>query len=227
MPRLGAARSRDRGLTWEDLGVVLEAPPDTHVCDTTNVYFHGGVGDLSVMLDADRQFLYLFYSEYLADLAGQGVAVARLAWADRDAPAGRADVWHQQVWVPPSEQIPSSWIYPVGTPLFPTARSWHDPEGLADGFWGAAIHWNTYLDRYVMLLNRARDTAFTPEGVYISFNVALDQPDGWSPPRRILEGGAWYPQVVGLEEGGTDKRAGQVARLFLSGSSHYWLEFQR
>ena len=56
----GAARSFDRGATWDDLGRILEAPPDTYVCDTTNYYFHGGVGDLSVMLDPERQYLVLF-----------------------------------------------------------------------------------------------------------------------------------------------------------------------
>ena len=91
-PRIGAARSSDRGATWEDLGPILEAPPDTYVCDTTNQYFHGGVGDLSVMLDPDRQYLYVFYSEYLNELSDQGVAMARMAWADRDLPAGRAEV---------------------------------------------------------------------------------------------------------------------------------------
>lgn len=227
LPRIGAARSRDRGVSWEDLGPVLEAPPGTEVCDTTNYYFHGGVGDLSVMLDPDRQFLYVFYSEYLSELAGQGVAMARMVWADRDAPAGRMDVWNQEAWVPPTESLPSSWEYPMGTPLFPTSRSWHDPEGLADGFWGPAVHWNTYLGRYVMLLNRTRDVTFTQEGIYVSFNDTLDSPDQWSVPRQILEGGAWYPQVVGLETGDTDKTAGQVARLFLSGSSSYFLEFQR
>ena len=30
MPRIGAARSRDNGATWEDLGIILEAPPGWH-----------------------------------------------------------------------------------------------------------------------------------------------------------------------------------------------------
>ena len=226
MPRIGAARSLDRGVTWEDLGPILEAPPGTSVCDTTNYYFHGGVGDLSVMLDPNRQYLYMFYSEYLADLSGQGVAMARMAWADRDAPAGRLDIWSQDAWIPPTDDL-TSWVYPVGSPLFPTTRSWHDPEGVADGFWGPAVHWNTYLNQYVMLLNRSRDVSFTPEGVYVSFSTTLDQPDQWSAPRRILDGGSWYPQVLGLGPGDTDKSSGQVGRFFLSGSSSYFIEFQR
>ncbi len=235
MPRIGAARSFDRGATWDDLGPILEAPPDTYVCDTTNYYFHGGVGDLSVMLDPERQYLYLFYSEYLNDLSGQGVAMARMVWADRDAPGGRVDLWNQEAWVPPSELVAddggqtraSRWIYPAGTPLFPTTRGWHDADGVADAFWGPSVHWNTYLSRYVMLLNRTSDVNFTSEGIYVSYNSALDQPGQWSAPRLILPGGSWYPQVVGLEPGGTDKEAGQVARLFLSGRSSYFLEFRR
>ena len=78
-----------------------------------------------------------------------------------------------------------------------------------------------------MLLNRTSDVNFTQEGIYISFNDALDQPGQWSEPRRILEGGLWYPQVMGLATGDSDKSAGQVARLFLSGSSSYFIQFQR
>jgi hypothetical protein len=234
LPRIGAARTLDRGVTWEDLGPILEAPPDTFVCDTTNRYFHGGVGDLSVMLDPDRQYLYIFYSEYLNDLSGQGVAMARMAWADRDAPAGRVDLWSQQTWLPPTEAAPAgdeppltSWIYPAGTPLFATTRSWHDAEGVSDAFWGPSVHWNSYLNQYVMLLNRTSDVHFAPVGIYVSYNEALDQPGQWSTPRLILPGGSWYPQVVGLEPGDTDKTAGQVARLFVHGTSSYYLEFQR
>lgn len=32
IPRIASARSTDRGLTWEDLGIVLEAPPDSSTC---------------------------------------------------------------------------------------------------------------------------------------------------------------------------------------------------
>lgn len=77
-----------------------------------------------------------------------------------------------------------------------------------------------------MLLNRTQDVQFTPEGIDVSFNATLD-PAGWSPPRQIMAGGQWYPQVLGLEEGDTDKLAGRTARLFLSGASHYVLEFVR
>jgi len=137
-PRIGAARSSDRGVTWEDLGPILEAPPETSV------------------------------------------------------PLGRGT-----------------------TPKASPTRC------------GAVGSLHTYLNRYVMLLNRASDVHFTQEGIYVSLSESLDQPGRWSAPRLILPGGSWYPQVVGLEPGDTDKTAGRVARLFLHGTSSYLLEFQR
>ena len=125
------------------------------------------------------------------------------------------------------ETVTSNWIYPVGTPLFATTRSWHDPERVADAYWGPSVHWNSYLRQYVMLLNRTEDVDFTQEGVYVSFNARLDMPDSWVAPRQVLAGGSWYPQVMGLEYGGSDKQAGQLARFFMSGSSSYLLEFVR
>jgi hypothetical protein len=88
VPRIGAARSVDDGRTWEDLGIVIEAPPDSRACGSSNRYVLGGVGDVSVALDDTAQYLYLFFSQYGRDPEMQGVAVARLAWADRDAPTG-------------------------------------------------------------------------------------------------------------------------------------------
>ena len=39
VPRIGAVRSTDNGGHWQDPGVVLEAPPGTLDCATTNYYF--------------------------------------------------------------------------------------------------------------------------------------------------------------------------------------------
>ena len=105
MPRIGAARSRDNGATWEDLGIVLEAPPGWHECATTNQYFVGGVGDVSVLLDRESKDLYLYFSQYLEVPAAQGVALARLAWADRDAPAGKVTVFNDGAWLPASAVV--------------------------------------------------------------------------------------------------------------------------
>ena len=78
--RIGAAKSNDRGRTWQDLGAVIQARPSTTACDSNNRYIIGGVGDLSVMLDADKQYLYFFYSQYQQQPDAQGVAVARMLW---------------------------------------------------------------------------------------------------------------------------------------------------
>jgi hypothetical protein len=231
---IGSARSLDRGRTWEDLGIILEAPPDSHACRSTNRYVIGGSGDVGVMLDADRQDLFLFFSQYSKDPTAQGVAVARLSWADRDAPVGRAMIWQQGVWLPARRVVPPDgsavdrWEYPAGTPLVRVTEPWHDGDKKADAFWGPSIHWNTYLERYVMLLNRARDEEFHNEGIYVSYANALDDPRNWTRPRKIMDGGGWYPQVAGLEpSSGTDKQAGQRARFLLTGRSERLIEFQR
>jgi hypothetical protein len=232
-PRIGAARSEDEGATWVDLGPVIQMPSWTVECETPNVYFTGGVGDFSVILDADSTYLYLFYSQYPAKVRGQGVAIARLAWADRDEPVGRVFVWRDEGWVPArrfvsGEDDPIRWLYPIATPIYPAAESWHDDDETVDAFWGPSVHWNSYLERYVMLLNRARNVEWTNEGIYVAFASSLDQPRAWSTPTRILEGGRWYPQVIGLEPGrGTDKLAGQFARFFMSGESDHIVQFVR
>lgn len=248
VPRIGAARSLDKGRTWHDLGIVLEAPLDALRCDSANEYFVGGVGDFSAVLDAEGSHLYMFVSQYSRDPSVQGIAAARLLWAGRDEPVGRVEVWAGGAWLPPVVQQPESastsgrirsssevptaramtWTHATGDALFPTARPWHDDDEQNDAFWGAAVHWNAYLGQYVMLLNRAADEAWTQEGVYVSFSPSLDDPRRWSPPQRLLSGGRWYPQVIGLERGeGTDKRAGQLARFYMSGRSNYLIEFQR
>ena len=59
----------------------------------------------------------------------------------------------------------------------------------------------------------------------MSFNRRLDA-TGWSEPVKVLSGGRWYPQVMGLEEGsGTDKVAGRWARFFMGGSSEHVIQF--
>lgn len=230
LPRIGAARSSDGGVTWEDLGTILAAPPDTYDCDSANYFFVGGLGDFTVLLNDAHTEAYIYYSSYVRDVAHQGVAVARLPWADRDNPVGKVDVWRDDVWLPPSETIDeetgrSRWIYPEPTPIYPAALSFHTSKTV-DAFWGPSIHWNTYLQQWVMLLNHAQDSEFGQEGIYIAFAPVLDNPAAWSAPQRILTGGRWYPQVIGHELGvGTDKVAGETARFFMGGQSVYEILF--
>ena len=232
IPRIGAARSRDRGLTWEPLGVILEAPPRTYDCTTTNKYLVGGVGDFSVQLDPESQDLYFFYSTYLRTEALQGVAVARLAWADRDEPQGKMMMWRTRTWIAASsfnvgEGAPR-YIYPAAVPIFPAGDSWHDEDLIVDAYWGPSVHRNTHLQLYVMLLNRAKDDSFGQEGIYVSYSPTLDDPRAWTAPVKILNGGRWYPQVVGLDDGmGTDKVAGEWARFFMQGTSNHLIHFIR
>jgi hypothetical protein len=231
IPRIGAAVSTDRGVTWQDLGIIVEAPRGTEVCGSSNRYVIGGVGDVSAMVDREWKDVYLYFSSYGRDPAAQGVSVARLAWADRDAPRGRVTIWQDDVWLPPvarllGETDDSEWDYPAGTPIVRTTSPWHDGQAAANAFWGPSLHWNTSLQRYVMLLNRARDESFNNEGIYVSFALSLDDPRAWSAPQKILNGGGWYPQVAGLEPGtGTDKQMGSRARFLLTGRSTRYIEF--
>jgi hypothetical protein len=230
IPRIGAARSIDHGLTWEPLGIVLEAPPNSHDCETNDVYFVGGVGDLSVQLDPQSRDLYIFFSQYVRQDRSQGVGVARLAWADRDNPAGKAMVFGTTTWFParaiPLQSGAVRWIYPRAVPIFPAAEPWNDDDTVVDAFWGPSVHWNVYLEQYVMLLNHAKDTAWGQEGIYVSFAPRIDDPRLWSTPVKILSGGRWYPQVMGIEEGaGSDKVAGRWARFFMAGASEHLIQF--
>ncbi len=240
VPRIGAAKSTDRGRSWQDLGIVIQAMQSTTACDSDNRYVIGGVGDLSVMLDHDKQYLYIFYSQYQRQREAQGVAVARLQWADRDRPAGRIAIWRDGIWEPNagrrefSPLLPGAmrrrleWTYPAASPLVSPSLAWHDADDKVDAFWGPAVHWNTALEQYVMLLNRAKDENYAQEGIYVSFTPTLDDPSQWSTPQKILTGGKWYPQVVGSALGnGTDKIAGASARFFMSGRSDWMISFFR
>lgn len=195
---------------------------------------------MSALLDPAGQDLFLFYSQYSKDRTAQGVAVARLAWADRDALRGRVTIWQSGAWLParPVDTADAedaagtadtaAWEYPVGTPLAAASRPWHDGDQAADTFWGPSIHWNTYLEHYVMLLNRAKDESFNNKEIYVSFARTLDDPRASSAPRKIVSGGGWYPQVAGLEPyTGTDKHAARRARFFLTGRSEHFIEFER
>lgn len=235
IPRIGAARSSDRGLTWRDLGTVIEAPPGTERCDTLNHYFVGGVGDFSVILDRDQQYLYFYYTQYFERNSEVGVAVARMTWANRNSPVNKATVWNAGVWLPGSTQrvlqpdgrTANQFVHRSATPMPKAPDSWDGGTAAVDVFWGPAVHWNTALGMYVMLLNRATSAEWAQEGIYVSYSPRLDDPRAWSPPIKILGGGSWYPQVVGLQPGGTDREAGELARFFVGGRSQYLVRFSR
>jgi hypothetical protein len=217
MPQIGAARSEDGGLSWTDLGIVLSASLIERRCDTPNLYFVGGEGDFSAVLDAAGEFVYFFFSVYSPDLGGQGISAARMPWVRRNNPAGAALKFRDGAWTSPGRAGRA-------TPIHPAAVSWHDPE--SDAFWGPSVHWNSFLNLYVMLMTRTGDAAWSTEGIYVSYAARLDDPSAWTPPARLIEGGAWYPQVIGLQRGvGTDSYAGEYARFFMGGRSDWYIRF--
>jgi hypothetical protein len=222
-PRIGAVRSANNGSTWQDLGIILDAPPNSIQCHTSNAYFAGGNGDFSTMVDPAGAYIYFFLSTYTGALSEQGVSMARMRVADRDHPAGKVWKWHENNWNEPG-------LGGRVTAILPATIDWHQTNAAA--FWGPSVHWNSYLKQYVMLLNRAQDSRWTQEGVYISFCPDLSRPDSWAEPVKILESQGddiWYPQVFGtdLTRHETDKLAGRTARLFLRGQSRWQIQFLR
>lgn len=227
-PRIGAIVSRDNGLHWRDLGIIMEAPADSLCCETANFYFAGGNGDFCVNADRKNEFIYFLISTYHKNVAEQGVAIARMRYADRDTPVGKVFKWHQGHWSEPG-------LGGHVTPIFPVAIDWHHED--CDAFWGPSVHWNTHLKQYAMLLNRAVDKNWTQEGIYVSFNPDLARPGDWSRPVKVYDGREyrdksanwWYPQVVGIDAASheTDKLAGRVARFFITGKSQWEIVFRR
>jgi hypothetical protein len=212
-PVIGAAISYDFGVTWIDQGAVLEDPYDVD-CDYKNGYFSGGNGDFSVILDPEGQYFYFLYSNYGGPIQEQGIGIARSSFDDAGQP-GTVWRWDGIGWNEPG-------IYGYTHPIIPADTSW--AEAIVEAFWGPSVHWNTYLNRYVVLLNRPGGPDWRQEGVYVSFSTDLLT---WTIPHKLFDTNSWYPQVVGVQPGESDTVAGQYARLYLSGISLYALEFTR
>ena len=175
-PRIGALRSTDAGVTWTNLGILIQASSLTFDCNTLNTYIVGGVGDFSATLDSESRYVYLYFSQYGESAQEQGVVAARFLWTDRDAPVGKTEIWTAGGWVRPRPRTGDLlfsgfdeggliWGMPQPTAIFPTVEPFHDGDTKVDAFWGPSIHWNTYLERYVMLVNKAKDESFGEEGV--------------------------------------------------------------
>jgi hypothetical protein len=221
-PKVGAVVSFDGGNTLRDLGIVLESG-DALDPSARNGYFAGGHGDFSVLLDRAGTYFYFFFDNYGGAASRQGVCLARMAYADRLNPAGKVWKYYNGSW---QEAGRGGRV----TPVFPVRKSWQSRD--PDAFWGPSVHWNTHLNCYVMLLNRAQgEPGWAQEGVYVSFCYDLSRPESWTPPQKILDKSqfpGWYffyPQVMGLEAGGTDRRAGQTARLYVGGVSNWEIDF--
>jgi hypothetical protein len=219
-PAIGQGVSRDNGATWFDMGFVIDDEPNTYNCDTLNKYFPGGSGDCSVIVDHKKEYIYLFFGSYGKDIEQQGISVARMRFSDIKQPSGKMLRWYDNEWTQPG-------INGKNSPIFPAASDWHSEK--PDAFWGPSVHWNTYLKTYVMLLNRAIDPNFWQEGIYISFNKDLSNPQGWSKPVQARKDGSWYPLIVGTDKQKqeTDKLVGRRARYFEQGVSLWEIQFYK
>jgi hypothetical protein len=62
----------------------------------------------------------------------------------------------------------------------------------------------------------------------VSYAPRLDDPSLWTAPQKLLNGGRWYPQVIGVTPGvGTDKIAAATPRFFMSGKSEWVISFSK
>ena len=215
-PEIGALVSYDGGNSFLDMGIVLQSgyPID---CFAQNGFFAGGHGDFSVVLGRNQKYFYFLFSNYSGPQEAQGVAVARMPVERRYTPVGAVQKYYQGNWREPG-------LGGQVTAIFPANVVWSQPD--ADAFWGPSVHWNNHLGKFVMLLNHACCAPEWPqEGIYVSYNSALSDPAGWTTPVKILDSADWYPQVLGLGPKGTDKLAGQVARLYVGGVSEWQIVF--
>ena len=216
-PMIGAAVSEDNGLSFTDLGIVLSSG-DAPACESRNGYFAGGHGDFSVLLDEQGEYFYFYFGNYGGEDARQGVAVARMAFDDLDDPVGNLWKFADGEWNEPG-------LGGQVTPALPARVNWQRSD--TDAFWGASLHFNTALGKYVMLLTRSCcHEGWPSEGTYVTFNTNLGDPLGWSEPKKLLHEAGWYPQVIGLQPLETDKRAGDAARLFIGGESVWEIHFR-
>jgi hypothetical protein len=201
------------------MGAVITSG-DGYDCSSQNGYFAGGAGDVSVILDRDKKYFYFFFGVYGGPLDTQGVGVARMPFASRYSQNGAVMKWFAGGWNSPG-------LNGRITPIFPAKASWQQPN--TDAFWGPSVHWNTYLEQYVLLLNHSCcEPGFPQEGIYASYGTNdLSDPSKWSTPTRIMENSGWYPQVLGVGKEGTDRLAGRVARLYISGHSYWNIVFEK
>jgi hypothetical protein len=223
-PEIGAAVSFDGGLTLQDLGIILKSG-DPLNCDARNGFFAGGHGDFSVVPDGEHRFFYFIFSNYGGSAEDQGITVARMAFEDRFGPAGAVWKFRNGAWDEPG-------LGGRVTAIYPAMKPWEFAD--ADSFWGPSVHWNTYLGKYVILMNHACcEAGWFQEGVYITYISDLNDPFTWGNPSKLIDrnyigvGAGFYPQVIGLEEGETDSVCGWYARLYIQGISKWEIIFSR
>ena len=171
----------------------------------------------------------------------QGVAIARMQWADRDRPGGQRRVVARTAsgsptragafllpGLPGAERRRLEWVYPAATPLIAPALAWHDADDKVDAFWGPSVHWNTAIEQYVMLLNRAKDENYTQEGIYVSYAPRLDDPSLWTRAAEDIERRPLVPAGGRFVHWHRDRQArGRSPRFFMSGKSEWVINFTK
>jgi hypothetical protein len=221
-PMIGALVSTDGGHEFQDLGIVLATgyPLD---CGAQNGFFAGGHGDFSVILDRDRGYFYFLFTNYGGPVENQGVAIARMAFADRSQPPGTVTKFFEGGWTEPG-------VGGAVTPIFPAAVGWDRSN--TDSFWGPAVHWNTSIERYVVLLNHSCcKTNWPQEGIYVAYTSDLSDFTTWTQPVKLLDSRSigfapgYYPEAFGVGVDETDTLAGQLPRLFVKGISKWQVYF--
>ena len=219
VPVIGAMVSYDGGNSFEDLGPVLTAA-DAPNCQALNGFFAGGHGDFSVITDRDRHYFYFLFSNYGGDGSQQGIAVARMEFGHRFAPSGAVMKYFDSDWTEPG-------LGGEVTPLMGVIRPWQFED--ADAYWGPSVHWNSFLQQYVMLLNHACcGTRWPQKEIAVSYSKDLVT---WTKPVTLLDdigfGPGYYPQVLGTQDGETDTLAGELARFYVQGVSHWEIIFHQ
>lgn len=220
-PRIGALVSHDGGLNFTDLGIVLESGEAPN-CNAKNGWFAGGHGDFSV-IERDG-YLYFLYTSYDGPADGQGIAMARMRLEDRLSPQGRVEKFAGGLWGEPGRGG-------AQTAIFAAEKTWEHAD--VTSLWGPSVHFNTGINSFVMLMSKTCcEPGWPQEGIYVSFNKDIANPEGWSKPVKILDDSeigykpGWYPQVVGSKFGETDTVAGKTARLYIHGVSRWEITFE-
>ncbi len=185
---LGLASSTDNGLHWTDLGEIIR------LNQAYEVGLEGfEIGDGTLVLSPDEKYFYLYFPDWMANgtpntTNSQGsstttnVSVARAPVADLLNAAFGPTPQHV---IPFQKFYQGSWIL---QPAIGGASTDLNPKSQYSGY--LDIHFNTALQRYVMIISN--DTSFA----YSESTDAL----GWSVPISLGNYGpiAAYPTAVGL-----------------------------
>lgn len=230
-PKIGALVSEDKGKTWKDLGFVLSAPEELVSTTSSDAWYFGGEGDFGTCVDKEEEFVYFFITTFYGGKENQGLGFARMSLRDLGQPVGKVWKWRDGAWQEPG-------IGGYAQPVIPVFEDWHSKQ--ANAFWGPVVHWNTWLNTYVMFLNRVNDGTWNMEGYYVSFNPDISNPLGWSEPVKVLDGEearqatapdgsmtGWYVSIFPAEDYDNDNRIGRRARLFATGTSLWEIEFEK